>query len=410
MGWRIHPLRELVLHTEQTDPRVQPDREFQYVDVSAVSHDTLSVVDPSTIRGADAPSRARKLIKAGDIIFATVRPALKRVAIVPHNLDDQLCSTAFCVIRADPSLADAGFLFFTTAYDAFVKRVSEHQRGSSYPAITDAQVLNQWIPLPPLPEQRAIAEVLRAVQRAKEATEKFIAAARQLKASLMKHLFTYGPVPPGQADRVALKEATIGRIPSDWTTARIGDLGEVVTGTTPSTKRPDYYGGPHMFITPGDFGERKEIATTGKWLSDEGLAVCRALPRGAVVVVCIGATIGKTGITSVDGCATNQQCNTIIPRNGVTPEFLYYALTQRAAELPSLAGRAAVPIVNKSNFCEFQVPLAPFAEQAEVAAQLAALDDTLIAEQRRRDALDALFKSLLHHLMTGKLRVGDIAS
>jgi type I restriction enzyme S subunit len=249
--------------------------------------------------------------------------------------------------------------------------------------------------------------VLLTVQGAKEACERVLAATRQLKQSLLYHLFTYGPVPFSQAVHVTLKETEIGPMPETWRVARIGELGEVITGTTPSTKRPDFYGGPFMFIAPGDIGSGKYIKRAEKHLTRTGLEECRTLPRASVVVVCIGATIGKVGLT-VENCgATNQQCNSVIPNDKVSAEFLFYAMSIRAPALPLLAGRAAVPIVNKSNFCDFKVPVAPLPEQREVAAQLAAVDVKLAAEESRRAALAALFQSLLHHLMTGEVRLPE---
>ena len=99
------------------------------------------------------------------------------------------------------------------------------------------------LPKPPLDEQRAIAHVLHTLQRAKEATEKVIAATRQLKASMMRHLFTYGPVPVGQADKVALKETEIGRIPESWHHVQLGEVARIGNGSTPKRTRTDFWNG-----------------------------------------------------------------------------------------------------------------------------------------------------------------------
>ena len=215
-GWRPVPLTEVLEKTRQADLKKEPNSRFRYVDVSSVSRDSLSVSGFSEFKGKDAPSRARKLIRTGDVIFATVRPSLRRVAIVPAHLDGEVCSTAFCVLRAKPALLDPDFLFFATVSEPFVSPVSEHQRGSSYPAVTDKNVREEKILLPPLPEQRAIAHVLRTVQRAKEATENVIAAIRQLTQRLMRHLFTYGPVRVDQAELVELQQMEFSTFPAHW--------------------------------------------------------------------------------------------------------------------------------------------------------------------------------------------------
>jgi len=159
-GWDVIRLGMVCEKTRQTDPGKSPNREFSYLDVSSISRDTLRIVGCTRYSGANAPSRARKVIRQGDVIFATVRPYLKRFAIVPEEFDQQICSTAFCVIRADPALADSHYLFHAVSENRFVQRVSDHQRGSSYPAVTDKDVLNELIPLPPFQTQRQIAGIL----------------------------------------------------------------------------------------------------------------------------------------------------------------------------------------------------------------------------------------------------------
>jgi type I restriction enzyme S subunit len=164
-GWTEVPLRHAIVKTPLIDPRRTPDRLFKYVDVSSVSSATLQIVSTTERNGRDAPSRARKAIKAGDVIIATIRPGLRRIAMVPDELDGELCSTAFCVIRAKDDLATPVFLFHSVSEDGFVRRLSEHQRGSSYPAVTDGDVLGMPIRLPSLEDQHLIGSLLQAIDR-----------------------------------------------------------------------------------------------------------------------------------------------------------------------------------------------------------------------------------------------------
>lgn len=188
--WQVVRLGEVVERTEQVDPIRTPEWKFKYVDVSCVNNELLQITDYQICTGKDAPSRARKLIKAGDVIFATVRPYLKRIALIPADLDGQICSTAFCVLRPLPDLINGGYLFFVVSRDEFVARVAEHQRGSSYPAVTDGDVKRGLIPLPPLAEQREIARILQAVDRRIAAEEAYARALGDLFKTLLHDLMT----------------------------------------------------------------------------------------------------------------------------------------------------------------------------------------------------------------------------
>src|SRR5439155_26243015 len=111
------------------------------------------------IAGASAPSRARKVVKAGDVIYATVRPSLKRVAWIEPRYDTQIASTAFSIVRADPKQAVSTFLYYVLLSENVNRKIIENERGASYPAVTDKDVLNQFVPLPPIDEQEKIAAV-----------------------------------------------------------------------------------------------------------------------------------------------------------------------------------------------------------------------------------------------------------
>jgi len=281
---------------------------------------------------------------------------------------------------------------------------------TTIPNLSQSRLKSFILPLPSLLEQKAIARVLTTIRKTIEAQDKIIAAARELKKSLMHHLFTYGPVPVAEAEQVPLKETEIGPVPEHWEVVRLGELGEIITGTTPSTKVAEYYGEHHMFITPGDINQTKYITKTQKYLSSKGVSVSRALPRDTVLVVCIGATIGKTAMTSVDNSVTNQQINSIITNQRIEPHYCFYSITHYSNLLPSLAGHVAVPIINKSNFSKFVIPLAPISEQQEIARILSSVDNKIYLEENRKAALQSLFKTMLHNLMTGMVRVKDMGA
>lgn len=164
-SWGVVELSSLCLATDQVDLTSEADRIIHYIDVSSVSRDSLQVETTTEYRLKDAPSRARKRVRNGDVIFATIRPTLLRAARIDEALDNQVCSTAFCVLRtADPELLGK-YVFYAVQRPEFLELLERIETGASYPAVTDRQVKAQPIPLPTPDEQREIVAVLDAIDR-----------------------------------------------------------------------------------------------------------------------------------------------------------------------------------------------------------------------------------------------------
>jgi type I restriction enzyme S subunit len=266
------------------------------------------------------------------------------------------------------------------------------------------ELLKTTIALPPLSEQRAIAHVLDTVQRAREATERVIAATRELKRSLMRHLFTYGPVPIQDADKVPLKETEIGLVPEDWRVLPLGALGQVTTGKTPPTKDKSSWDGTIPFITPGDLNGGI-VRSTARTVTSKALGILKPLPAGAVLVSCIG-TIGRVGLTDSSVSVSNQQINAVVPLATETDNwYLLYVLEHLGPLLRERARVTTVPILNKSNFQAIPIPCPPASDQTTIGRALSVVAAKVMAEEQRLQALTMLFHSLLRSLMTGELRV-----
>ena len=156
------------LETIQRDPQREPDKEFVYVDIASVDNQAKRINATQRILGKDAPSRARKEIRSGDVLVSTVRPNLNAVAFVPPTLDGQIASTGFCVLRPNPVCIDNRYLFYRTTWTEFVEYLSSRVTGANYPAVSDSVIKSAPIPLPPLPIQKQIAAVLEKADAARE--------------------------------------------------------------------------------------------------------------------------------------------------------------------------------------------------------------------------------------------------
>ncbi|MDE2180413.1 MAG: restriction endonuclease subunit S [candidate division NC10 bacterium] len=407
-GWRIAPLRSLCLATELTDPAKRPEIPFQYVDVSAVSNELWKITASAEHLRSTAPSRARKVVKANDVIFATVRPTLKRIALVPDNLDGQIVSTAFCVLRADPTLADSHFIYYSLLTDEFIDRMANLQRGASYPAVSDGNVLEQEIAVPPLPEQRAIAAVLSKIQAAVEVQDKIVNTLKELKAATMAKLFREG------LRGEPLKQTEIGEIPEDWEVVRVGDLFTVELGKMLSPKS-------RRGINPRPYLRNKNVQWGRLDLSEvfqmdfTDHEFERFCLKPGDILVCEGGEPGRTAVwgREIPDCCYQKALHRLRPKDStrvLTRYYLYWAtaaFTVLRIYKPT-GTKTTIAHLPKEKLEVMEMALPQLSEQERIVEILDKLDCRLLQAETKAAVLKTMFSSMLHLLMTGQVRLNDL--
>jgi hypothetical protein len=193
------------------DPTKKPNDTFLYVDIASIDVDTGVILRPQELTGEEAPSRARKVIHAYDIIVSTCRPTRGAIAVVPEELHGQMCSTGFSVIRAKKGM-NPYYVHFTLRLASTLEQFRKWSTGSSYPAILDEDVEKTLIPAPDATTQDKIAKVIRCATVDRERAIK--AADTTWKAStdrVVESLEKNGAVADMQCDSVVYSVAQIAK-------------------------------------------------------------------------------------------------------------------------------------------------------------------------------------------------------
>ena len=208
---------------------------FQYIDIAAVDVTVGTIATPQDVEGSEAPSRARKVVRAFDVIVSTCRPTRSAIAVVPVNLHDQIASTAFSIVRAHANV-NPFYLHFALRLPSTLEQFRKWSTGSSYPAILDGDVEKTLIPVPSLDIQDSIAaKVVAALQERAKA----IRAANAVWGNVLREITSsltgkeelqedVSPQEPAQFDAYTLAavQAAISELPVITTDASADGGGE----------------------------------------------------------------------------------------------------------------------------------------------------------------------------------------
>lgn len=335
-------------------------------------------------------TKPTKIVQPNDILMSV------RAPVGDLNYSDNVCciGRGLCAIRPNKN-TNLNYIFYCLKKS--VARLKRLEQGSTFTAVNKSDIKTFLIPIPPLSEQRKIAVILSTVDDAIEKTDAIIEETKQLKKGLMQIFFV---------NRAYMMSSKANKEPTNLKPIYLQELGKIVTGTTPNTKLEEYYNShDYMFIGPADLGNAKRINTAEKYISNAGFNVARQLPKDTVMVVCIGATIGKVGIAN-KACATNQQINAILPSNEYSADYIYYLMRGIPKYLLAFAGDTATPIINKGEFSKVITFVHNSRDKRhQIAKILSEVDAKIEKEESINSELKQLKKGLMQVLLTGKVRV-----
>lgn len=362
------------------------------------------------VRREAIPASRNAFLHAGEIVVVRSGAYTGDVALVTPEWDGAVAGYDLIVSpkeRIDPTFC--AFMLLGSPVQAYFR--SQRDR-SAQPHLNSQQLAQTELLLPALGEQRSIAGVLRAIQQAKETTGKVIVATRELKRSLMRHLFTYGPVPVDLAETVGLQETEIGQVPKHWRVVRVDEIAHTTSGGTPSRSKPHYYGGPIPWVKSGELGDGL-VSRTAESITEQALreSSAKLFPAGTLLIAMYGATAGKVGVLAM-AATTNQAVCAIFPSDGALSDYLFYAMMFGRGRLLVERHGGAQPNISQRLLRSFHVPLPPKSEQENIVRTLQTVDRKLRAEEARQDALTFIFDALMPDLMNGNRRVAaeEVAS
>ena len=292
--------------------------------------------------------------RSGDILLSNIRPYLKKIWLADRNGG---ASSDVIVLRSISENAFPRYVYRVLARDEFFDYSMQNVTGTKMPRGKRDWIKSFDIPIPPLAEQKRIVAKIDAafekIDRLKANAEKNLANAKELFQS-------------------ALDEAM--RPKKGWVEKRLGEIGDTLTGMTPSTKDKTNFGSYMPFVKPGDIMPFVPIKFRDDGLSRKGVGLSRLVKKDSVLMVCIGS-IGKTGYADRD-CTCNQQINALTPFDGFHGRYLYYVLSSGKfkQKMIDAAGQTTLPIINKSKWENLSICISlSLEEQRDIAKQLDSL-------------------------------------
>lgn len=426
--WRQRKIGDIIACNTDT---YSPKEKWPFVNYLDTGNITKGTIDSfQLITDHDAlPTRARRKVQPGDIVYSTVRPNQNHYGIIKQPLPNMLVSTGFAVIRGVQGECDTRFLYYyltqLTIID-YLHSVGENST-SAYPSVRPTDIESLDICLPPLSIQMRIADILGKLDDKIELNRRMNRTLEKMAAAIFKSWFIdFDPVHakaegrdpnlPAEISNLfpdSFEDSALGPIPKGWKLKAIGDAVRCVGGATPSTKTPEFWeGGRHPFVTPKDMSSLQSpvILDSERHITDAGVEKIssKQLPVGTVILSS-RAPIGYLGVATVP-VSVNQGVIAMICDRDLPNLYVLNWTAVNMDLIKSRSGGTTFAEISKQNFRPIPalVPNTPVLEA--FMANVAPLHERISLNVRQCRRLAGLRDTLLPKLLSGEIELPEVAA
>jgi type I restriction enzyme S subunit len=408
--WQVLPIREVFSFTKKPRGLLLPKNgsiPFLPMEAIPIGRVRVSAFDERLTSALTSGT----YVENGDLLVAKITPSFEngKQVIVDWKEPFGFATTEVIPLQEIEGVSDKFFLFHLLLHPAIRSDLAGKMDGTTGRQRLSKEVLGgRLIPLPPLAEQRKIAGVLGLVQRAIEQQVRLIALTTELKKALLHQLFTQGLRCESQ------KQTDIGPIPQSWDVVPLGSLAKIGNGSTPKRDNEGYWqDGTIPWLNSAKIHERF-IVEADQFVTDLAVKECH-LPRvkpGSLLVAITGQgkTLGNSALVSFETCINQHLAYAQFTSPRVVPEFVLWFMETRYEHLRSIsqAGGSTKGALTCGYLKTYPIPVPSLDEQQDISRVFALLDRKEKMHERKHVALTALFRTLLHQLMTAQVRVHDL--
>ena len=428
--WRKATLGDCVMMNDDTYSPREAWSFVNYLDTSSITENRVAKIQHLVVDKDKIPSRARRKVQPGDIVYSTVRPNQRHFGLIKEPPENLLVSTGFATIRGKEGLALTEYVYWFLVQDYIVEHLHAiaEQSTSAYPSIKPNDIARLELDLPPLAEQRRIAHILGTLDDKIELNRRMNATLEGMAQALFKSWFVnFEPVRakiegrwrrgeslPGLPaelynlfpDRLVPSE--LGEVPEGWEVKNIGDIATIVGGTTPSTRKPEYWdGGIHHWATPKDLSslDSPVLSETARKITDAGLdrITSGLLPIGSVLLSS-RAPIGYLAINEIP-VSINQGFIGILPNKGISNLFMLYWCMFSHTDIINHANGSTFLEINKRNFRQLRTVVPDLETLGEFDRLAQEYYRNIALNEKHSRTLAELRDSLLPGLVSGEVGV-----